>query len=370
MKITCCMVVRNEAANIREAVASVVGLVDELVICDTGSEDGTLDLVTDLAKFLIDEAALDVTVFEEPWRADFSYHRNQTLARATGDWIFVLDGDEKVVNDWQLREVIKDTPAWHNIVTMPIHGQMAAGESIIFQQRFFRRGQFRYALPVHNQLCPTRGIAPNSISTTAGRIESKYKGVIRDVKRNRTIGMLMDLIDRKDAEVWAEYGVKPLPNFPPLRAHCAYYLAQTYASMSDWEKVILWGEELIESGHAKWVTYALVYVWVYYAYLSGAISYGTKARQGDQAAVPKEVECFQNAVRTLGLGIKQHPHFADLHLANVSLSLFQLQRTTGRQEAGGYSPVSVRGLEGAQKVETIWNLLRIPLVLTWALPGS
>ena len=66
--------------------ASVRGVVDEIIVADTGSEDGTVALA--------EEAGARVVHF--PWCDDFSAARNASIAAATGDWILVLDADERL----------------------------------------------------------------------------------------------------------------------------------------------------------------------------------------------------------------------------------------------------------------------------------
>jgi len=80
------MIVRNEAARLGHCLDSVRALVDEMVVVDTGSSDGTPELIRQHG------AAL----FHFPWEDDFSAARNESLKHCKGDWILVLDADEAV----------------------------------------------------------------------------------------------------------------------------------------------------------------------------------------------------------------------------------------------------------------------------------
>ncbi len=85
-RLSLAMIVQNEAAFLEGCLASVAGLVDEMVIADTGSTDNTVEIATQAG-------AKVITV---PWEDDFAVARNQALAATTGDWVLVLDADEQL----------------------------------------------------------------------------------------------------------------------------------------------------------------------------------------------------------------------------------------------------------------------------------
>jgi tetratricopeptide (TPR) repeat protein len=87
--ISLCLIVRNETAYLDGCVHSAKRFVDEVVIVDTGSTDGTVDRAWDLADAFC----------EVPFDGDFSAARNEALVRASGDWILFLDADERLIDD-------------------------------------------------------------------------------------------------------------------------------------------------------------------------------------------------------------------------------------------------------------------------------
>lgn len=87
-RLSLCMIVQNEAAFLPDCLASVAGLVDEIVVADTGSTDNTVEIATQAG----------AKVISVPWQEDFAAARNQALAVVTGDWVLVLDADE-MLND-------------------------------------------------------------------------------------------------------------------------------------------------------------------------------------------------------------------------------------------------------------------------------
>jgi glycosyltransferase involved in cell wall biosynthesis/predicted O-methyltransferase YrrM len=88
------MIVRNEAEVIQRCLGSVRGLIDHWVICDTGSNDGTQQLV---------RAALEGIpgdLHERPW-ADFGHNRTELMAfaRDKADYLLLIDADMTISYD-------------------------------------------------------------------------------------------------------------------------------------------------------------------------------------------------------------------------------------------------------------------------------
>jgi len=83
-KIALSMIVRDAAATLGACLDSVRGVVDEMVIADTGSTDATVKIARESG----------ARVIEIPWTNDFSEARNRALAGVHADWVLVLDADE------------------------------------------------------------------------------------------------------------------------------------------------------------------------------------------------------------------------------------------------------------------------------------
>jgi glycosyltransferase involved in cell wall biosynthesis len=84
--LTLCLIARDEEALLPACLASVRGVVDQIIVADTGSTDRTAALALQAGAEVIDH----------PWQSDFSAARNAALSAATGDWILVLDADERL----------------------------------------------------------------------------------------------------------------------------------------------------------------------------------------------------------------------------------------------------------------------------------
>ncbi len=84
MKISACVIVKNEIKHLPQWLDCVRKLAEEIIVVDTGSTDGTIELAQ--------EAGVRVYHFE--WIKDFSAAKNYALDQATGEWIVFLDADE------------------------------------------------------------------------------------------------------------------------------------------------------------------------------------------------------------------------------------------------------------------------------------
>lgn len=84
MRVSLCMIVKNEEACLSECLRSVRGVADEIIVVDTGSTDGTVGIAK---KF-----GAKVSFFQ--WNDSFSDARNYALSKASGDWILVMDADD------------------------------------------------------------------------------------------------------------------------------------------------------------------------------------------------------------------------------------------------------------------------------------
>src|SRR5437588_10838427 len=78
------MIVRDEEEYLDACLASLDGVVDELVVVDTGSRDRTVAIAEDHGARLLRHA----------WAGDFAEARNVALASTTGDSVLPIDPDE------------------------------------------------------------------------------------------------------------------------------------------------------------------------------------------------------------------------------------------------------------------------------------
>lgn len=87
MELSLCMIVKNEELALPNCLSSVKGVVDEMVVLDTGSSDRTPEIAQEFG----------ARVYDFEWCNDFSQARNQSLKYVQGNWVLILDADEVLV---------------------------------------------------------------------------------------------------------------------------------------------------------------------------------------------------------------------------------------------------------------------------------
>ena len=105
------MIVKDEEANIRRALESIVDVVDEIIVVDTGSTDRTPEIVKEYT---------DKLYFHE-WQNDFSEARNYSLQFPTCEWVLIYDADEEASESFRknIRDFLKGLDKSVNTVYLP-----------------------------------------------------------------------------------------------------------------------------------------------------------------------------------------------------------------------------------------------------------
>lgn len=162
--LSVCMICKDEADRIEPALQSVSGWADEIVVLDSGSTDGTPAIVRRYTDRL----------FITDWPG-FGAQRQRCLDAAHGDWVLVLDADERVTPE--LRDEIDSLLAGEpgNFAYQARWRMVLFGKALRFAGRFAapqtrlypRRSVHFEPLPVHE----TPTLSTEGYRPLAGRIE-------------------------------------------------------------------------------------------------------------------------------------------------------------------------------------------------------
>ncbi|MCS5693865.1 glycosyltransferase [Cyanobium sp. FGCU-6] len=134
------MIVRDEQQNLDACLRSVADFVDEMVVVDTGSSDDTV-AVAERWGALVHHLA---------WPGDFAPARNHALARTQGDWVLVLDADERLLPE--AREPLRQLMAAPDslLITLLRREEGARQSPYSAVSRLFRRHPaLRWSRPYH-----------------------------------------------------------------------------------------------------------------------------------------------------------------------------------------------------------------------------
>ena len=165
-KLSLCMIVKNEEKTLPDCLESVKGIVDEIVIIDTGSTDATVRIAESYGAI--------VRHFE--WIDDFAAARNESIKHATGDWILYLDADEKISgeNGEKIREIVKNP----DIMAVNMVEHIPQAEGNLFQTtssdycRLFRNdSRLKFTGRVHEQILPAINAAGGKVLKSSIRID-------------------------------------------------------------------------------------------------------------------------------------------------------------------------------------------------------
>jgi glycosyltransferase involved in cell wall biosynthesis len=107
-KLTVLIPCKDERRNIRPCIESVESIADELLIADSGSTDGTLDIVRDIFETFPSECRLIEREYVNS--ADF---KNWAIPQAKHEWVLVVDADERVPPKLadEIKQALAEPPA-------------------------------------------------------------------------------------------------------------------------------------------------------------------------------------------------------------------------------------------------------------------
>jgi len=234
-KICLCMIVKNESAIIERCLDSAKPILDYVFISDTGSTDGTQELIKNwLAKNEIQGEVQDETF------QNFGYNRTWAVSQAKktfpgADYLLLLDADEMLEIDaaFNKEELVADS-----YMTMQYNHSL----KYWYHRLLKTDAQWECVGVTHEYWDSPASRGAKQLSTLVvndlGDGGSKKDKFIRDEK----------LLTRAIADPKTDLG---------LKSRYIFYLANTYHDTDQWKKAIDWYQKRIDlQGWAEEVYYS------------------------------------------------------------------------------------------------------------------
>ena len=152
------MIVKNEVHCIKRCLDSVKPYIKYFIICDTGSTDGTQQIIKD---FMVDVPG---ELYEDEWK-DFSYNRNLSLDRARAyaknskdiDYILLIDADDYLV--------VEKSTAFNNLTKQIYTFNFHHGPISYYRIELIHKSvEAKYVGVLHEYLSIPQNICPKILS--------------------------------------------------------------------------------------------------------------------------------------------------------------------------------------------------------------
>ena len=236
MKLSAVIICKNEEKVLERCLESVKEA-DEIIVCDTGSTDGTLKI----ARKYTDK------IYEDyKWEDHFAKARNHAKSKATGDWIMSIDADEFLEEDGirKVKEVISKTKK--NVINVEMWANKKNCKEFVFPRIFKNIPEIKWEGRIHNYL--------NNVNSDDSNIKITYSySPAHAADPNRSLRMLIQAVKEEGnksrrnvyylgreyyfkklyelASYWLELYVNERANWNPEKADAYYLLGLTYFNL-------------------------------------------------------------------------------------------------------------------------------------------
>jgi glycosyltransferase involved in cell wall biosynthesis len=204
--ITACLIVRDEIRVIERCVTSLAGVVDNMMVHDTGSTDGT-------QAWLLEQLHVPIILYRKQW-VNFEHNRNLLMETAAGvnDWLLLVDADHEIACDpTELRRLLADTPDNIDVYLVPHEtGWRHYNARLVRGDRVWQYRGVTHETLVYNHARAAR--------TDVLQIIDHADGGCRADKLERDRRLLEDHLEEHPGDTRA-----------------VFYLARTFEDMGDWE---------------------------------------------------------------------------------------------------------------------------------------
>ncbi len=260
------MITKDEEEMIGRCLKSVTGVVDEMIVVDTGSSDRTVEIAREMG----------AKVLTHTWTDDFSAARNRGLAEAAGRWILYLDADEELEQDHREKLRLLASHTEFDGFFLQVHnyvGNESQRATINPIMRLFPNQPYhRFEGAIHEQIAESICRHKENPRFHLTEVKIHHYGyqqeiVIRKEKVQRNIDLLQKALSEEPDHPFYHFNMgveylrtnqvaQALDSFLLTKrmidvktlsyAHLLYkYLIRCYFTMANWENAVAVSEEAI-----------------------------------------------------------------------------------------------------------------------------
>ncbi len=222
--LSVCMIVKNEAENMAEALSSFKSFADEIVVVDTGSTDDTKKIAAQFTR----------NVYDFKWIDDFSAARNFAMSKARRTYQVWLDADDRITPENQrhinsMKSMFDGKKAFYFVLE---NHQNDAPTSTCLQLRCLPvMAGVQFEGRIHEQIFPSAVKAGLQLVTTD--IVVRHMGYMTDEIRVAKARRNLEILENERRK-GGDYG------------SLYFYLALTHAPLGDKEEAIRCMETALE----------------------------------------------------------------------------------------------------------------------------
>ena len=201
--LSVCMIVKNEAENLKLTLPQLVKHAAEVIVVDTGSTDNTVEVAK----------SLGARVGHFSWVNDFAAARNHSLSLATQPWIAWLDADEYLKEEdlVKLLEILKkssdEVMAYQLILTESPFGETKRGNSYARVKVFRNSWGNHFIRPINEQVVDKEGktIGGKDIPVVIYHWGRYLNENSMQKKRERYLKMYRDFLSKNPSDPYVNY---------------------------------------------------------------------------------------------------------------------------------------------------------------------
>jgi len=235
--VTLCLIVKNETHIVKECLESMLPYIDRYDITDTGSTDGTPEMI----KEFMDQYDVPGEVYLSDWKG-FGKSRTEALKNCDGkaDYAWMIDADDKIEGSFNY-PILGDQDA--------IAIRLGRPDFSWFRNQIFKTGLgWEYVGVLHEYAnLPDKkpqelkimkwGAEGGNYYVTARTLGARNVGIEPKEKYTRDAETLLSALQNEED-----------PYYDPTNVRYQFYLAQSYFDSQQWDKSFEAYEKRIELG--------------------------------------------------------------------------------------------------------------------------